>query len=352
MHDLLAEWSERIRAAAAAGEALIIRGGGSKAFYGAAREGTVLDAGGYRGIVDYEPTELVLTARAGTPLAEIEQTLAAQRQMLAFEPPHFGPDATLGGTIACGLSGPRRAAAGSVRDFVLGVRILDGRGDDLGFGGKVMKNVAGYDVSRLMVGAMGTLGMLLDVSLKVLPAPTHEVTLRFELDPERALRRMNEWAAKPYGITATWHEARTLSVRLSGTIEGVTEIARRLGGEPVTGADTFWRDVREQCNGFFSGSEPLWRIAMKPTTPPLPLPGPQAIEWNGALRWARTDADAVLVRDVARKAGGHATCFRGAFDSATVFHPLPPPLMRLHRRLKETFDPAGILNRGRMYPEL
>ena len=352
MHDLIAEWSEHIRAAAAAGEPLLVRGSGSKDFYGGAQQGAVLDTRDYRGIVDYEPTELVLTARAGTPLTEIEEALAAQRQMLAFEPPHFGLDATLGGTIACGLSGPRRAAAGSVRDFVLGVRILDGRGDDLGFGGKVMKNVAGYDVSRLMVGAMGTLGVLLDVSLKVLPVPPLEATLRFELDPERAIRRMNEWAAKPYGITATWHEEGDLHVRLSGSPEGVAEISQRLGGEPVPNAGVFWRDVREQCNAFFTGGGPLWRVAVKPTTPPLPLPGPQAIEWNGALRWVRTGADASLVRDVARKAGGHATCFHGTSDLAAVFQPLPEPLVRLHRRLKDTFDPARILNRGRMYPEL
>jgi glycolate oxidase FAD binding subunit len=271
--------------------------------------------------------------------------------MLAFEPPYFGPGATLGGTIACGLSGPRRAAAGSVRDFVLGVRVLDGRGDALGFGGRVMKNVAGYDVSRLMAGALGTLGVLLEVSLKVLPVPAREVTLRFELDAGQALARINEWAAKPCGITATWYADGALSVRLSGTHEGVTQIAGRLGGEPLGDADAFWRDVREQRCAFFGG-EPLWRIAVKPTTPPLPLPGPQAIEWNGALRWVRTSADAAQVRDIARQAGGHATCFRGAREPVPPFHPLPEPLMRLHQRLKDTFDPARILNRGRMYPEL
>ena len=350
MQDIVAAWSERIRTAAAAGEPLRIRGSGSKDFYGMRHEGALVDTGAYRGIVDYEPTELVLTARAGTPLADIEQALAGERQMLAFEPPHFGTGATLGGTIACGLSGPRRAAAGSVRDFVLGVRILDGRGDALGFGGKVMKNVAGYDVSRLMVGAMGTLGLLLEVSLKVLPVPAREATLRFELDAERALRRVHEWTAKPYGITATWHEAHALSVRLSGTLEGVTEISHRLGGEPLAQAEEFWRDVREQRRAFFGG-EPLWRVAVKPTAPPLPLPGSEAIEWNGALRWVRTDADAAQVRDVARKAGGHATCFRGAREP-TPFQPLPEPLMRLHRRLKDSLDPARILNRGRMYPEL
>ena len=352
MHDLVAEWSERIRAAAATGEPLALRGSGSKDFYGMTRESPVLDTRSHRGILDYEPTELVVTARAGTPLAELEAVLAGQGQMLAFEPPHFGPGATLGGAVACGLSGPRRAAAGSVRDFVLGVRILDGRGDELAFGGKVMKNVAGYDVSRVMVGAMGTLGLLLDVSLKVLPVPARETTLRFELSQEEAIRRMNAWAARPHGISATWHEARTLSVRLSGTGEGVEESAHRLGGERMADSAEFWRDVREQRWDSDAGGSVLWRIAVKSTTPPLPLPGAPTIEWNGALRWLRTGADPMLVREVARKAGGHATCFRGASETVPAFHALPEPLMRLHTRLKAAFDPARVLNRGRLYPEL
>lgn len=348
MHDLVAEWSERIREAAAAGVPLCIRGGGSKDFYGGVRQGTLLDTRDFRGIVEYEPTELVLIARAGTPLSEIEHTLAEQGQMLAFEPPHLGAGATLGGAIACGLSGPRRAAAGAVRDFVLGARILDGRGDELAFGGKVMKNVAGYDVSRLMAGAMGTLGLLLDVSLKVLPAPVHEVTLRLELDQEAAIRRMNEWAARPFALSATCHEERVLAIRLSGTEAGVEALARQLGGERVPEANGFWRAVREQQCGFFQDAATLWRVSVKSTTPPLPLAGQQLLEWNGALRWVRTDAAPSTVRELARNAGGHATWYRGATDRAIAFHPLSEPLARLHRRLKHTFDPADILNRGRL----
>jgi glycolate oxidase FAD binding subunit len=331
---------------------LCIRGSGSKDFYGGVRQGALLDTSDYRGVVEYEPTELVLIARCGTPLTEIERTLAAQGQMLAFEPPHLGAAATLGGAIACGLSGPRRAAAGSARDFVLGARILDGRGDELAFGGKVMKNVAGYDVSRLMVGAMGTLGVLLDVSLKVLPAPAHEVTLRFELEQAAAIRRMHEWAARPYAISATCHEDRALTIRLSGTHGGVEALARQLGGERVPDGGAFWRAVREQQCAFFQAAAPLWRLSIKSTTAPLPLPGAQMLEWNGALRWLRTDARPDEVREAARKAGGHATWYRGAAAGANVFHPLAEPLMRLHTRLKQTFDPAGVLNRGRLYPDL
>ncbi|MCC7082130.1 MAG: glycolate oxidase subunit GlcE [Burkholderiales bacterium] len=352
LQDLVAEWSGRIRDAAAAGESICIRASGSKDFYGGARQGALLDTREYCGIVDYEPTELLVVARAGTPLAAIERILAEQGQMLAFEPPHLGPAATLGGAIACGMSGPRRAAAGSARDFVLGARILDGRGDDLAFGGKVMKNVAGYDVSRLMVGAMGTLGLLLDVSLKVLPAPAHDVTLHFELDQAAAIRRMNEWAAQPYNISASCHERRTLAVRLSGTQPGVEALARALGGERAPDAAAFWHAVREQECSFFRGAASLWRISIKSTTPPLPLPGEQLLEWNGALRWARTDAGPAEVRAAARKAGGHATWYRGATDAATVFQPLPEALMRLHQRLKQTFDPARVFNRARLYPEL
>lgn len=352
MQDLVAEWSERISESANRREALQLRGGGSKDFYGGRAHGTPLDTARYRGIIDYEPTELVLTARCGTPLAEIETTLAEQAQMLAFEPPHFGATATLGGAVACGFAGPRRAAVGSLRDFVLGVRILDGRGRDLAFGGRVMKNVAGYDVSRLMAGALGTLGLLLDVSLKVLPRPAEERTLRYEMAEPEAILRLNTWAAKPYPISASCYDGTTLSVRLSGTHAGVDAMARQLGGCVVADGADFWQSVREQRHAFFAGAAPLWRLAVKSTAPVLPLPGAQLIEWNGALRWVTTDADASVVIDVARKAGGHAMLFRGRADDAVAFQPLGAGLPALHKRLKQVFDPAGILNPGRLYPEL
>ncbi len=352
MKELVDGLRDRIAQTADRSQSLCIRGSGSKDFYGEPIEGEVLDIRDYRGIIDYEPTELVLQARAGTPLSEIERTLDDHGQMLAFEPPHFGAEATLGGTIACGLSGPRRASVGSARDFVLGVRILDGRGKDLAFGGKVMKNVAGYDVSRLMVGALGTLGVLLDIALKVLPRPEHELTLRLPFSQTDAIRLMNHWAGKPLPISATCHEEASLTVRLSGTRAGVEAAARLLGGIEVEDAQTYWTTLREHRSDFFRDEGELWRLAVKSTAPILPLPGRQVIEWNGALRWVKTDAPAAVVRDVACKAGGHATLFRACEVDAARFQQPSPGVMTLHRRLKQTFDPAGILNRGRLYRDL
>lgn len=343
---------DRIVRAAESGKPLRICGSGSKSFYGEPGPGDDLDVRDHRGIIEYEPTELVLHARAGTPLAEIERTLAERGQMLAFEPPHFGKDATLGGTIACGFSGPRRASAGSARDFVLGVRLLDGRGKDLAFGGKVMKNVAGYDVSRLMVGALGTLGVLLDIALKVLPRPERELTLRMPAGQQDAIRRMNTWGGQPLPISATCHDGETLTVRLSGTHAGVEAAARALGGAELPEAETYWADLREHRCDFFRGDGALWRLSVKSTAPILPLPGKQLIEWHGALRWIITDAPPEVVRDVAFKAGGHATLFRPGEHAAERFQAPSQAVMALHRRIKQTFDPAGILNRGRLYRDL
>ena len=351
MNDLIAEWAERIRSAADKRQPLRIRGGGSKDFYGGALQGEPLDTANYHGILQYEPTELVLSARSGTALTTIEAALGESRQMLPFEPPHFGP-ATLGGCIAAGLSGPRRAAAGSVRDFVLGVRILDGRGEDLAFGGRVIKNVAGYDVSRLMTGAMGTLGLILDVSLKVLPAPHAERTQQLAMSQADAIRTLNSWAAKPMPISATCHDGDIVSVRLSGAETAIDTAAAVIGGQRLDDAPRFWTALREQQCAFFAGAETLWRLSVKSTAPPLGLSGRQLLEWNGALRWIKTDVDAALVCDVARKAGGHATLFRARERANAPFHPLPEPMMSLHRRLKATFDPSGILNPGRLYPDL
>jgi glycolate oxidase FAD binding subunit len=338
---------ERIRHAAEARTPLRIRGGGSKDFYGGIAMGELLDTRALSGIVAYEPRELVLTVRAGTPLAEVEAALAQERQMLAFEPPHFGPGATIGGAVATGLSGPRRPYAGAVRDFVLGANIVNGKGEALSFGGRVIKNVAGYDVSRLMTGALGTLGVLTEVSFKVLPLPVAETTVRLEMAEAQAIESMNRWAGQPLPLSAgSWH-AGILSVRLSGAASAVSSARTKLGGEEVRDGAQFWKSLREQTAPHFAGA-PLWRVSLPQTAAPLALAQSQLIEWGGGVRWLTGELDADALRRKAAALGGHVTLFRGGDKSVGVFHPLAPAIAKIHRRLKDAFDPAGILNPGRM----
>jgi glycolate oxidase FAD binding subunit len=330
---------------------LRISGGGSKAFYGRPTDGIPLDVSGHRGVLSYEPTELVLTARAGTPLAEIEKMLAAQGQMLAFEPPHWGDGATLGGTVACNLSGPRRPFAGAARDFVLGCRIINGRGEKLHFGGEVMKNVAGYDAARLMAGAFGTLGVLLDVSLKVLPAPERELTLVQSCLPEQALAQMNRLAGQPLPLSASaWADGR-LYLRLSGAASAIDTFRERLPGDILPEVSSFWTDLRERKLPFFADARPLWRLSLPPSAPPPEIAGDWLIDWSGGQRWLATDALAEQVRGAVAALGGHAILFH-ADASAVDFHPLADGLWPLHQRLKQAFDPTAILNSGRMYAGL
>ncbi|NGZ86083.1 glycolate oxidase subunit GlcE [Duganella aceris] len=403
--DIATQFSARIRAATAANTPLRIRGGGTKEWYGQALDGEVLDTRAYAGIVSYEPTELVVTARCGTPLAEIEALLARHNQMLAFEPPRFGPESTIGGVVASALSGPRRASAGAVRDFVLGAVLMDGHGEALRFGGQVMKNVAGYDVSRLLAGSLGTLGLILEVSLKVLPVPLGGASLRFEMSEIDALRRLNEWGGQPLPISAScWHQG-VLSLRLSGAEAAVVAARRKLGGESFGDAEAsasgtmaggagtnansaaaegtgggglathrttdqaddgpddhaagraddgaaFWAALRDQTHPYFSGGS-LWRLSVPSAASAIILRGEQLIEWGGAQRWLKVDggdaAQAEGIRRTVSAAGGHATLFRGGDKSVGVFHPLAPAVMKIHERLKHSFDPAGIFNPGRMY---
>jgi glycolate oxidase FAD binding subunit len=360
MDDALAALVARIRNAAAQGTPLRIRGGGSKDFLGERLAGELLDTRALRGILNYEPSELVVTVRAGTPLVELEQALAECGQCLPFEPPHFGAGATVGGMVAAGLSGPARASVGSTRDYVLGLNLVNGRGEELVFGGQVMKNVAGYDVSRLMVAAMGTLGLITEVSLKVLPVAPAQATLRFALPQAEALRRLNAWGGQPLPLNAScWlpGDGGTLSLRLRGAVAAVEAACRTLGGERVdsaqAGAD--WNACREQQLPWFAGrgERELWRVSVPQTAPVLELPEPPLVEWHGAQRWVRAGAsDAQRVRAAAVAAGGHATLFRTArADAAQRFTPLSAPLATIHQRLKQQFDPAAIFNRGRLYPQ-
>lgn len=345
------ELQARVREASASQTALQIRGGGSKHFYGREASGEILALGGHCGIVNYQPTELVLSARAGTPLVEIEALLAEHGQFLPFEPPHFGPGATLGGAIASGLSGPRRPYTGSARDFVLGVKIINGQGEILRFGGEVMKNVAGYDLSRLQAGAFGTLGVMLDISLKVLPRPTEEVTLVQERYAADSLAYLADLARRPLPLSAACHDGDRLYLRLSGAATAVAQSRGQLGGELLADADAFWRDkIKEQGHAFFEGEAPLWRVSLPPAAPWLPLPGKFLLDWGGAQRWFRTEAPAELIQQAATKAGGHASLFRGG--QGEVFQPLSPAMLALHRRIKHAFDPQNLFNPGRMYASL
>ncbi len=350
--DRSAELAERVRAAAAAATPLAITGGGSKAFYGRPVAGETLEVGPHRGVIAYEPTELIVTARAGTPLADIEALLADNGQMLASEPPHFAGGATLGGAIATGLSGPRRPFAGAVRDHVLGVRLLDGQGHVLRFGGEVIKNVAGYDVARLATGALGTLGVILDVSLKVLPRPEAEASVRLDADASTVSHRVEAALQAGAPITGVAYDGEAGWVRLSGARSSVEASAEDLGDAVLHETD-FWADLRDhRLSVLADGADPLWRIALPPRTALPELPGRAIMDWNGQLIWLRTPAAADEVRAAAVRAGGHATLFRGGASDEGVFAPLEPAVMRYHQRLKNAFDPERILNPGRMYPEL
>ncbi|MGB5733568.1 MAG: glycolate oxidase subunit GlcE [Thiohalocapsa sp.] len=360
-HDAEQSLVEQVVAAREAHATLSIQGSGSKGFYGnAVRADRPLDCTEHRGIVAYEPTELAITVRAGTPLAEVEALLDANGQQFPFEPPRFDLGATIGGMVAAGLSGPRRPYAASVRDAVLGVRLLNGQGQVLDLGGRVMKNVAGYDLSRLMTGSLGMLGVLLEVSLKVSPSPVGRLTLVHEQIQAGALALMRRWARRSLPITATaWVDGR-LYVRICGSEEGLAETHRVVEGLPLADADTFWTDLREQRLAFFASDAPLWRLSVRPATAIAEIVGePQLMEWGGALRWLRggpdVAEDAERWRTAAKAAGGHATLFRaGGVDAPAdgVFTPLDPVVLRLHRNLKQAFDPDGLFNPGRLYPEL
>jgi len=332
--------------------ALNICGSGSKHFLGRAAQGENLSLVEHRGIIEYDPRELVLTARAGTPLADIETALSDSGQMLTFEPPHFGTSATLGGTIACGLSGPRRPYAGAARDAVLGCKIINGKGEILSFGGQVMKNVAGYDVSRLMVGAYGTLGVLLEVSLKVLPRPAASLTLMHEHSAAESIRHMSQLLSQPMPVDAACYHAGHTYTRISGSDQAVKHAQVQMGGDLINDTDAFWQNVREQQHPFFKSSKPLYRVMVKPATPALDLDGEWLLDWGGAQRWLLSDEPAALIRERVSAAGGHVNVYKNNSSSDDIFTPLPGPLFAIHQRLKLSFDPHRILNPERIYAGL
>ena len=352
---------ERVRAAHADKTPLNILGGSTKAFYGGAPQGEPLDVTPLSGISSYEPSELVVTVRAGTPLAELEAALAEKGQFLPFEPPRFGPDGTVGGMVAAGLAGPARISAGGVRDFVLGASLINGKGELLSFGGQVMKNVAGYDVSRVLAGSMGVLGVICEVSLKVLPLPPATLTLRFEAEQGAAIKRINEWAGQPLPLNASAWWDGVLVLRLSGAVAAVKAAYDKLGGDVVNPALAagFWQGLRDHRDEFFigagkavGGGASLWRLSVPATAPPLKLSGEQLLEWHGAQRWICTTAPAGLLREAAHAAGGHAVLFLSRDKGPGAFALIKPPLDQIHRDLKKAFDPEGIFNRGRLLPDL
>ena len=376
MTTALQQLIDQIRTAAAQRIPLRIRGGGSKDFYGETLQGELLDTTPWRGIVSYEPSELVVTARAGTPLAELEAALAEKGQCLAFEPPRYGiANGTCGGMVAAGLSGPARGSVGGVRDYVLGLQLVNGRGEQLTFGGQVMKNVAGYDVSRLMVGAMGTLGLLTEISLKVLPVAPAEATLVFELDQASALAQLHRWGAQPLPLNSscwvrddtTANAPELLFVRLRGAVAAVESACARMLAD-VTGrrmdnaqAGPDWTACRDLKLPFFTApaatAEPLalWRLSVPQTAPVLELPWPQLVEWHGGQRWLWAPASALAqLRQAAATVGGSASMFiaPGGTGGQNRFSPLTPAVEQIHRRLKAEFDPAGIFNPGRMYADI
>lgn len=365
----LARLIDQIKSARSAKTALLIRGGGSKDFFGetphldpaTAPRRAILDMRELSGIASYEPSELVVTARGGTPLVELEAALAEKGQCLPFEPPHFGPGTTVGGMVAAGLSGPARASSGGLRDYILGAKLINGKGELVSFGGTVMKNVAGYDVARLLSGSMGTLGAICEVSLKVLPIAPATMTLRFDMTEARALERLNAWSTEPIPLNASVYWDGTMALRLRGGQQAVSAAARAIGGEVIDPhfSQSFWRGLRDQTDEYFVNAKhavktgvALWRLSLPQTAPPLNLPGELMFEWGGAQRWLCTTAPASTLRNAVKAYGGHATLFRALDKSPGVFTPLAPPLDRIQHEIKKAFDPFGIFNPGRLYPQL
>ena len=348
-NDITQKLCESIRHANENCKPLKICGHNSKAFYGPTGNGEPVSSTELAGIIEYEPSELYITARSGTLLTDLEETLTREKQMLPFEPPHYGKQATVGGTVACGLSGPRRPYAFAMRDCILGIRLINGLGEHLKFGGQVVKNVAGYDVSRLMCGAMGTLGMITEVSLKTIPKPETEITLTFECSMSQALATMHKNMQSDLPVSATYFENGVLYIRFAGIEKVVHQLESRLGGERLKNCTEFWRSVREHERDFFKSNKALWRCIMPVNSKPLAINGESVMEWNGGMRWFTSDDKVDSIIQASKAAGGHATLFRCTSPIGHRFTEPVAALKKLHLNLKQAFDPNNILNPGRMY---
>lgn len=349
MKDISHELIERVKQAGADGSQLRIVGGGSKDFMGREAVGEPVSLAEHSGILSYQPIELVLTARAGTRLSDIKAALAEHNQMLAFEPPLFDGRATLGGTLACHLSGPSRPWSGSIRDHVLGIRLINGRAEELRFGGQVMKNVAGYDVSRMQAGAMGTLGIISEVSLKVMPKPAATLTLHQEMDAAQAIEEMNRLAGQAKPLTgACWFDNH-LYLRLAGARSAVDSTVSQWSGSVLEDSYGLWEKLGEQQLDYFSGEAPLWRFSINSHAQHMLPQASWLLDWGGSQRWLRGDFAHDELEALAEGAGGQVSLYRGGNRQQDVFHTQPKALQQLHQRLKHAFDPDGIFNPGRLY---
>jgi glycolate oxidase FAD binding subunit len=338
---------DKVAGALDSGAALSIHGGNSKGFYGYPAQSEPLDISGHRGVVEYDPGELVMTCRAGSRLSEIREILRENGQHFPFEPPGFGDAATIGGTVACGFSGPARPWKGSLRDYLLGVKMVNGAAEVVQYGGQVMKNVAGYDLSRLLAGSMGTLGVLLETSFKVLPLPARELTLEFHCSQHQAIEKVNRWSGRPLPLSGAYWFEDCLRVRLSGAESEVARAASGLKPDLMGEHSECWLDLREHTLPFFSTAGNLWRLSVPPATGPLDIDGDCLLDWGGAQRWYCTAMPTDQIRELAAKAGGHATLFRGDEDGEK-FHPLAPALALMQTRIRQALDPNGVFNPGRM----
>lgn len=340
---------DSVKHAYEAKQTLKIQGGNSKSFYANHIDAQIISTTNLNGIIEYQPSELYIIAYAGTPLQIIEDTLAEHKQMFSFEPPYYSPSTTLGGTIACGLSGPRRPYADAIRDCILGTDIINGKGEHLSFGGKVMKNVAGYDVSRLMCGAFGTLGIITQASIKVLPKPEHEITLLFDYQQHQAIEHIQRWLNSLIPVTATYFENDHLWIRISGLENIVNKIHKQLGGEKIHSSKIFWQAIKNHQADFFQTDVPLWRCIVPHNANKIMLQGESCFEWNGGLRWIKSEESAEKVFNTCQELNGYASLFRSAEKTADCFAPMNNQLKKLHMNLKHAFDPENILNPGRMY---